>query len=269
MELKSTRLKAEQIIREINMLDHTQMPIDKFLALEQLIAELRQNNIDFEKLPKYGCPSEFISCVFACKGIKPNATPTMCANCWKEALTENIYVDASALPSPEPEKPPINPFVTALLSEGRVEEAARAIEMIKEKELAQKQAEEENIDYDSYDEDIEFDADDYTGALGISPNSGANYFATAAESIKEQFSKQSKPKKKPFFKKPKKEQTTNPKSETKHVAEPPKTIEVPSEYDVLKQLNLTPEQILKIFDILEWSTIEDFDLLCDVLKSMY
>ena len=93
MEVKSTRDRAQKIISEINMQDHTQLSIDKFLAMEQLIGELSQEDIDFNKLKKYGCPSDFISCVFECKGKKMNATQKMCAKCWENALTEDIHVD--------------------------------------------------------------------------------------------------------------------------------------------------------------------------------
>ena len=218
MDIKSTKSKADKIIAEINMQDRTQMSIDAFLKYEQLINELSQERIDFNKLRKYGCPSEFISCVFACKGIKPNATPQMCSKFWEDALTEDVHVDLGLEDTP-----------LAQTASAKTENAKETVEE-------------------------ETEPIDYSDVLGVTQVTGANYFSTAAQSIKEQFSNQNKPQpkkeeKKSFFKK-----------KEKHPPQPQI-----SAYDKLKVLDLSPEQILEIFELLEWNTIKDFDLLKEVL----
>ncbi len=238
MQIKSYRNRADEIIAKINDQDHTQIPIDKFLSLEQLIGELSQNKIDFTKLRKYGCPSEYTSCAFACKGVKVNATPKMCSECWETALSETIYVDMG-LDDTNNNKVPDH------------EDETEDEDEITETETA--------LNNNSTNVQIVEDSElDYSDIIGSEPT-GANYFSTAAQSIQEQFShqqtkKESKFPKKPFFK----------KHEPKKAPEPTQ-ITVPSEFDKLKSLGLTPEEIMKVFELLEWDIIKDFDLLCDIL----
>lgn len=197
----STEKKSREVIDAINSFDFKNLSIDKFLECQQLIGELTKSNIEFNRLVKFGCPSQYIDCKEVCEGNKTSKDKSKCSQCWQNALSEEINV------------------------------AYGNEETTPEEDASPETKSKDN----TYDE-----------AFQTSPLSeGAGYFAAAQEAIKQQFSRPQKEKK--FFNKKEKK----------------------SEYDKLKVLNLTPNQILELFDIMKWQEIQDFDDLKSALKEIF
>lgn len=215
----STNKKAKEIISTINTLNYNKMDIDKLLSYQQLINELSQPEIDFKKLPKYGCPSQFIEVEEACKGNKTTKDKQTCIKCWKDALTEQIFVEY-----------------------GNNEE--------KETKNQTENSDDLDSEYSNYEEAFSEKV----------KSEGASYFSAAADAIQEQFSnKPQENKKKSFFKSNKNKENTKQNIQ-------PKIIYKDSEFDKLKVLNLTPDQILELFEIMNWEIIQDYD---DIKNAIY
>lgn len=106
--MSTTSDKAKQIVEKINALNHTSISIDIFLAREQLIGELSQEEINFSKLPRYGCPSDFITCDKGCEGDTSKRAISLCAKCWEEALKDEAVVSTQESPSDEKVENPFN-----------------------------------------------------------------------------------------------------------------------------------------------------------------